>query len=45
MFGFATVAVFGEITFTLTNGGLEFAQASAWRLVSKNLSITIAFRS
>src|SRR5205814_9999937 len=45
MFGFATVKVFGGITLTLTNGGLEFAQASAWRLVSKNLSITTAFRS
>ncbi len=41
MFGLATVAVFGGITFTLTNGGLEFAQASAWCLVSKNLSITM----
>lgn len=45
MFGFATVATFGGTTFTLMNGGLEFAHASAWPLVSKNLSITIASRS
>jgi len=36
---------FGGTTFTFTNGGLEFAHASAWRLVSKNLSITSALRS
>jgi len=45
MFGFATVATFGGTTLTLMNGGLEFAHASAWPLVSKNLSITIALRS
>jgi hypothetical protein len=44
-FGFTRAGAFGGITFTFTNGGLEFAHASAWRLVSKNLSITIALRS
>jgi hypothetical protein len=43
--GFATAGAPGGITFTLTNGGLEFAHAKAWRLVSKNLSITTALRS
>ena len=45
MFGFAIGGAPGGMTFTLTNGGLEFAHAKAWRLVSKNLSITIALRS
>ena len=45
MFGSATGGAFGGTTFTLMNGALEFAQASAWRLFSKNLSITIALRS
>ena len=45
MFAFATAGAVGGITFTLTNGGFEFAQASACRLVSKNLSITSALRS
>jgi hypothetical protein len=40
-----TGGAFGGTTFTFTNGGLEFAHASAWRLFSKNLSITIALRS
>lgn len=44
-FGVATAGAFGGITFTLTKGGLEFAHAIACRLVSKNLSITIAFFS
>src|SRR5882762_8968231 len=43
--GFATGGAPGGMTFTLTNGGLEFAHAKAWRLVSKNLSMTIALRS
>jgi len=29
IFGFATAGAFGGITFTFTNGGFEFAQASA----------------
>jgi hypothetical protein len=45
MFGFASAGAFGGITLTLTNGGFEFAHANACRLVSKNLSITIALRS
>ena len=45
IFGFATGGAPGGMIFTLTNGGLEFAHAKAWRLVSKNLSITIALRS
>ena len=45
IFGFATAGAPGGMTFTLTKGGLEFAQAKAWRLVSKNLSMTIALRS
>ena len=45
IFGLATGGAPGGTTFTLTNGGLEFAHAKAWRLVSKNLSITIALRS
>ena len=45
MFGFATGATPGGITFTLTNGGLELAHVRAWPLVSKNLSMTIALRS
>ena len=45
MLGFAIGGAFGGTTFTLMNGGLEFAHASAWRLFSKNLSITIALRS
>src|SRR5436309_13115799 len=44
MFGFATVARFGGTTFTLMNGGLQFAYASAWSLVSKDLSRTFASR-
>src|ERR1700726_1608587 len=43
--GFATGRAPGGITFTFTNGGLEFAHAKAWPLVSKNLSITTALRS
>ena len=43
--GFATAGAPGGITSTLTKGGFEFAHAKAWRLVSKNLSITIALRS
>ena len=45
MFGVATEGAAGGITFTFTNGGFEFAHVNAWRLVSKNLSITIAFFS
>ena len=45
IFGVASGGAFGGITFTLTNGGFEFAQASAWRLFSKNLSMTTALRS
>src|SRR5438067_914090 len=45
MLGLETAGAFGGITFTLTNGGFEFAHASACCFVSKNLSITIAFRS
>ncbi len=45
IFGVATAGAPGGTTFTLTNGGLEFAHARAWRLVSKNLSITTALRS
>jgi len=45
MFGLETAGEFGGITFTLTNGGFEFAQVRACRLVSKNLSTTIALRS
>jgi hypothetical protein len=45
IFGFATGGAPGGMTFTLTNGGFELAHAKAWRLVSKNLSITIALRS
>src|SRR6266436_9444390 len=45
MFGAATAGAFGEITFTFTNGGFEFAHASACCFVSKNLSIRIALRS
>ncbi len=45
MFGFATAGAFGDTTFTLTNAGFEFAHINACRLVSKNLSITMALRS
>ena len=45
MLGLARGAVFGGITFTFTNGGFALAQERAWRLVSKNLSITSALRS
>ena len=45
IFGLATGGAPGGMTFTLTNGGFELAHAKAWRLVSKNLSITIALRS
>src|SRR4030095_12204608 len=41
----ATAGAVGGTTFTLTNGGFEFAQAKACCLVSKNLSITSALRS
>ena len=45
MFGSVTGGALGGITFTLTNGGFEFAHIRACRFVSKNLSITMAFRS
>lgn len=45
MVALATAGAVGGTTFTLTNGGFEFAQAKACCLVSKNLSITSALRS
>jgi hypothetical protein len=45
MLGFTGGGAFGGITRTFTNGGFALAQERAWRLVSKNLSITIALRS